>query len=244
MTTPKTLAAGNMAALQSNPYPGRGIVIGRLEATGEPVQLYWIMGRSANSRNRRFVVTGETLRTEPVDASAMADPSLVIYTAMDSVAGHHVVSNGDHTDTISQALRTGQRVDEVLRSRHHEPDAPNHTPRIAGGQVLREGTLQAWLAIIRADPFDASHSSRFYFQYGHLVPGFGFGITTYRGDGEPLPSFGGEPLLLPLAGDAAGLLEAYWNALWAENRISLALKVINPETMQGKILVKNRFGKS
>jgi IMP cyclohydrolase len=221
-----TLAAEALRALEANPYPGRGIVLGRSADGARLLQLYWIMGRSANSRNRRFVADGGRLRTEPLDAAAMQQPALVIYTAMDAMDQHHVVSNGDHTDTIVQFLRGGRDYRAALRTRAHEPDAPHHTPRIAGGIRALEG--DAWLAIVKADPGEPRRSIRQYFEYEALPPGWGWYLSTYAGNGEPLPSFAGEPRPLPLAGEPAALLAALWARLNPQNRVAMALKCIDP----------------
>jgi hypothetical protein len=231
------LAAEHLRRLEANPYPGRGIVLGRSSDGATLLQLYWIMGRSANSRNRRFVAEGGRLRTEAVDPAAMTQPELVIYTAMDALDGHHVVTNGDHTDTIVQALRAGQDVRAALHSRAHEPDAPHYTPRIAGGVRAREG--DAWLAIVKADPGDPRRSLRQLFEYEALPPGWGWCLTTYAGDGDPLPSFAGEPGPLPLAGDLDALAGAMWERLHRENRVALALKAIDPATGRQSLRVVN-----
>lgn len=225
------LAAENLRRLEANPYPGRGIVLGRSSDGGCLLQVYWIMGRSANSRNRVLVVDGGRLRTEPLHPATLENPELVIYTAMDAHEGHHVVTNGDHTDTIMEALRGGQNFRTALRGRGHEPDAPHYTPRIAGGIRVREG--DAWLALIKADPGDARRSVRLFFEIEALPPGWGWCLTTYQGEGNPLPSFRGEPYPLPLAGPLDDLMAAIWNCLNAEHRVGLALKALDPAT--GKV---------
>lgn len=237
MPTIQQLAPQNLDRLAANPYPGRGIVLGCTARGDALVQLYWIMGRSANSRNRRFVADGPRLRTEPVDASRVERPELVIYTAMDVVGDHHVVTNGDHTDTIVHGLQAGEAPAAALASRHHEPDGPHYTPRIAGGIRTAEGT--AWLAIVKADPADPARSLRYHFAYEALEPGFGWGITTYAGDGDPLPSFSGEPLALPLSVAPEALAEHYWAKLHPENRVALACKLLTPPDGGCRIAVIN-----
>ena len=215
------------AQLAANPYPGRGLVIGRL-ASGDWVQLYWIMGRSANSRNRRFAADGPELRTEPLDASRVEDATNIIYEAMLEVPGLYIVSNGDHTRTIHDALIGGGRFEEALAGREREDDAPNYTPRIVGLLDLLEGAEAARvsLAILRANDADSAHTDRTIFQPAPPPRGFGYGLTTYAGDGDPLPPFRGDPLWLPLAGALDDALDAYWLALDADNRIALAAKLI------------------
>jgi hypothetical protein len=231
------LAAASLRDLEANPYPGRGIVLGRSSDGARLLQLYWIMGRSANSRNRRFVAEGARLRTEPLDPSRVEQPELVIYTAMDVLDEHHVVSNGNHTDAIVQALLAGQDYRAALRHCAHEHDAPHHTPRIAGGMRTREG--DAWLGIVKADPGDARRSLRQYFEFEALPPGWGWGITTYAGDGDPLPSYGGEPHPLPLAGAPEALLQAFWGRLHPENRVAMALKTVDPATGAASVSIVN-----
>ena len=235
----KREANENLRLLVENVYPGRGIVLGR-DHDGRYLQIYWIMGRSENSRNRLFVREGKTVRTEPFDGSKMEDPSLVIYTAMDEVNGHYVVTNGDHTEAICKAIRGGGDDREALGRCRHEPDAPHYTPRIAGGVYLNAGAAMAWLAIVRANPFDAERSNRSYFEYSAIAPGFGWCISTYRGDGTPLPAFTGEPFLLPLQGDVEELANWMWYRLNEANRISLALKIIDPDTGESETRLINK----
>ena len=233
-------AAENLRSLAANRYPGRGIVLGRSEDGAAWLQLYWIMGRSANSRNRRFVAEGSRLRTVPLDPARMQQPELVIYTAMDELDGHHVVTNGDHTDTVLQALRAGKDYRAALRTRSHEPDPPHHTPRIAGGLRAPEG--DAWLAIVKADPAhtaEPGRSLRAYYEFEALVPGTGWCITTYAGDGDPLPNFQGEPLALPLEGPPEALLAAFWQLLDAQNRVALALKTIDVAGGRARLRIVN-----
>lgn len=223
--------------LRRNPYPGRGIVIGRASAD-EWVIVYWIMGRSPQSRNRRFVVDadGSTMRTELLDASLVTDPSLIIYEAMLDLPGVYLVSNGDQTRTIYDALQTGGTFDSALATREREPDAPNFTPRISG--MLEVATNAVTLSILKANPVDPALSDRFTFRPAPPTSGYGYGITTYDGDGSPLPSFAGTPLLLPLPETPEKILDFYWGALNAENRVALAVKSISPKGVH--ILVRNR----
>ncbi len=224
--------------LAANPYPGRGLVIGRC-TENEWLILYWIMGRSAQSRNRRFVAEGAVLRTVPVDASLVKDPSLIIYEAMLELPGLHLVSNGDQTRTVYESLKAGSTFDAALATREREPDAPNFTPRITGLLDLT-GEPAVVLSILKAGRIDPQQTDRYAYRPSAPAPGFGFGLTTYSGDGNPLPSFGGEPLLLPLAGTPEAVLEAYWGALDVQNRISLAVKVIAPGGAS-RLLLRNRF---
>lgn len=225
--------------LAGNPYPGRGLVLGRSEDGAAWLQLYWIMGRSANSRNRVFVADGGTLRTEPFDAAAVEDPSLILYEAMLEGAGVYAVSNGDQTRTVYDALARGGSFEAALETREREPDAPNYTPRISGLIDVRGAAPAFALSILKANPADPERTDRTSFRPAPPPPGFGLGLTTYRGDGSPLPSFEGEPLWLPIAGTPEALLERYWGALDARNRVSLALKRIPLAGGPGTLLVRN-----
>ena len=239
--TASPTADANFERLSRNPYPGRGLVIGRAPEGDSWLILYWIMGRSANSRNRRFAAEGGTLRTEPVDLRLVTDPSLIIYEAMLERSGLFIVSNGDQTRTVAEALKSGGSFDAALSTREREPDAPNFTPRITGLLDLREGAGAVTLSLLKAHPLDPRLTDRTTIRPAAPAPGFGFGLTTYSGDGNPLPSFSGDPLLLPLPGGAETVLDAYWGALNAENRISLAVKEVPAGGGASRILVRNRF---
>jgi IMP cyclohydrolase len=240
MNIEETAQSNFESHLTQNPYPGRGLVLGKSDGDTW-LMIYWIMGRSTNSRNRRFVVEGQTLRTEPVDLSLVADPSLIIYEAMLDLPGIYLVSNGDQTRTMYETLKAGGSIEAALVTREREPDAPNFTPRISGMLRVENGTVSTVLSILKASAIDSAYSDRYYFRPSMPQAGFGFGLTTYSGDGNPLPSFTGEPLLLPCAGAAKDVLEKYWAALNAENRISLAVKEVSVASGQSQIFVKNRF---
>jgi IMP cyclohydrolase len=221
-------------------YPGRGLVVGR-DSAADWLQVYWIMGRSENSRNRRFVAEGGTLRTEAVDPSKLADPSLVIYEAMLERPGLYLVSNGDQTRTAYEGLARGESFEEALANREREPDAPHYTPRITALLDLSRERPALALSILRASDGDAAATDRTSFRPAPPPPGLGRGLTTYRGDGDPLPSFRGDPLWLPLAGGAEDVLDAFWQALDAGNRVALAVKRVPAVGGPGTILVRNRF---
>jgi hypothetical protein len=233
--------------IRQNSYPGRGLVVGRA-STGEGASkseawliVYWIMGRSAHSRNRRFVREGHVLRTEPVDPSLVRDPSLIIYEGMLELPGIYLVSNGDQTRTIYEALRAGGTFDGALATREREPDPPNYTPRISAMLDLRCKRASLALSLLKANPVDPEQTDRTTYRPAPPPPGLGFGLTTYMGDGSPLPAFTGDPLLLPLRGTAQDTLDAYWDALDADNRVALAVKQIPCSGEASEILVRNRF---
>lgn len=234
-----TIAQTNFAThLQHNQYPGRGLVVGRAALEDAWLIVYWIMGRSAASRNRQFVVEGTTLRTEPIDVSKLADPSLLIYEAMLELPSTYLVSNGDQTRTLYDMLQAGATFDAALATREREPDAPHYTPRISAMLELRPSSAVT-LSILKANPVNPEHTDRFTYRPAAPAAGFGVGLTTYRGDGNPLPSFSGDPLLLPLAGSAEAVLDAYWNALNAEHLVALAVKHIT--TRASRLIVRNRY---
>jgi IMP cyclohydrolase len=232
-------AADNLKRLAAHPYPGRGIVLGQSSA-GFLVQVYWLMGRSEQSRNRVLQQQGAIVRTMPVDAAKVADPSLIIYTALASHRHWHVVSNGDHTDSVVQVVRAGRDFRNALWGMDYEPDPPHNTPRIVGVLEAGRDGAEGWLAIAKSNPADGS-TVRFSYDYEELPPGLGWGISTYSGAGDPLPSFTGEPWALPLDGDESAIAEQYWAALNAENRVALAVKRIDADG-KTKVVLKNRFG--
>ena len=235
MTTPieelRVFAEQNFGRhLLANSYPGRGIVVGRLEAAEDVwAQVYWIMGRSEHSRNRRFAVGGANdneLRTEARDPALVSDPTNIIYEAMLELPDIYLVANGDHTRTIQEAIERSARFEDALAVREREDDAPNYTPRIAAMLDAR-GRGELYFAILRANAADHDQTDRIVWRFPFPPKGLGYGITTYRHDGNPLPPFAGDPLWLPLAGDAEAVADAYWNALDRDNRIALAVKVIS-----------------
>jgi hypothetical protein len=226
--------------LGQNSYPGRGLVVGRSSIEDAWLIVYWIMGRSAHSQNRRFVAEGTVLRTEPVDASLVRDPSLIIYEAMLELPRVCLVSNGDQTRTIYETLQAGGTFDDALATREREPDAPNYTPRISAMLDLRSVPGALTLSLLKASVPNPEWTDRYTYRPASPPSGLGFGLTTYMGDGSPLPSFVGDPLLLPLEGAAQAVLETYWEALDAGNRVSIAVKRI-PQAGDSEIVVHNRF---
>lgn len=228
--------------LMKNAYPGRGLVIGRTDFGGHWIIIYWIMGRSESSRNRRFVAEGGSLRTEPIDLTKVKDPSLIIYEAMLELPKVFIVSNGDQTQTIYEGIKKGLAFSETLAEREREPDAPNFTPRISGMLSFPDNDAgKIFLSILKANPLDPAYTDRYFFQPALPKFGFGFALTTYAGDGDPLPSFSGDPLLLPLKGPAEEILKTYWAALAVKNRVALAVKEIAPDGSSSRIVIKNQY---
>lgn len=237
-------ADGNLFSLRGNVYPGRGIIVG-LDETGEYlVQVYWIMGRSENSRNRIFSCEGGRVFTEAADPSRVKDPSLIIYNAMVDYGGDHIVSNGDQTDTIVSIVGLGRSFCEALSSRQYEPDSPNFTPRISAISCWSavEEAPTASMSILRKSAW-GDKCDRHLYEINDIGKGFGYCITTYSGDGDPLPAFRGEPYLLPLYGDADVLANNFWEALNTDNKVSLAVKFILKDGSPSHTVIKNKYKK-
>jgi IMP cyclohydrolase len=234
----KKLAETNLREhITENVYPGRGIVLGRNQENSWIV-IYWIMGRSSNSRNRVFIHENGILRTEAADPSLLEDPSLIIYNVMRDVDKRIVVTNGSHTDTICDRLARDESFYTSLHSEKHEPDAPNYTTRISG--IFEPSTSSMALSRITKSDFSAEYSAHFYYRYNEIPPGYGYCVTTYKGDGNPLPAFEGDPLLLPLEGDAERIANSYWQKLNPNNRISLYVRELK-SLGEDRLKIINRF---
>ncbi|NLW50428.1 MAG: inosine monophosphate cyclohydrolase [Candidatus Brocadiaceae bacterium] len=234
------IAQDNLKALSKNAYPGRGIVMGLTPDAARFVQVYWIMGRSENSRNRVFVRDGDVVRTAPYDASKVKDPSLIIYNVARPLGRKHIVSNGDQTDTIFDTLRGGGTFEEALFTRTFEPDAPNYTARISGLTDLDDPQQAYKLSVIKAPGGNPAHCTRQFFSYEGGIAGYGHCVTTYAGDGSPLPAFEGEPRLLPIGEEPAAVAETYWTALDGDNKISLLVKSIDRTTGRCELHIVNK----
>jgi len=206
--------------LRTNAYPGRGIILGLSEDGSRAVLIYFIMGRSVNSRNRVFERTSDGIRTEAYDPGKMADPSLVIYNPVRVFDGRTIVTNGDQTDTIYEYLTSGQDFRSALLTREFEPDPPIFTPRISG---LIEPDGSYYLSILKTANGEPTCCCRYFFEYSAPVPGSGCFISTFKSDGDPPPSFEGEPVAVNIS--VADGLERFalsvWNALNGENKVSL-----------------------
>lgn len=228
--------------LKSNSYPGRGIVIGRSEDGKYAVTAYFIMGRSENSRNRVFVTDGEGIRTQAFDPSKMKDPSLIIYAPVRVLGNKTIVTNGDQTDTIYEGMDKQLTFEQSLRTREFEPDAPNYTPRISGVMHVENNTYNFALSILKSNDGDPSSCNRFTFAYNAPKAGEGRFVHTYMGDGNPLPSFEGEPTKVTLKGDIDAFTNDVWNALNEDNKVSLFVRYIDIETgkYETRIVNKNK----
>lgn len=226
--------------LQENAYPGRGIVLGRSEDGTKAVAAYFIMGRSENSRNRIFVEEGEGIRTQAFDPSKLTDPSLIIYAPV-RVLGHRtIVTNGDQTDTVYEGMEKGLTFEQSLRSREFEPDAPNYTPRISGLMELENGRYSYSLSILKSNNGDPACCNRYTFSYENCAAGEGHFIHTYMHDGNPLPSFEGEPKLVAIPDDMEKFTNMLWNNLNPENKVSLFVRYIDIVTGKYETVIKNK----
>ena len=225
--------------LETNAYPGRGIVLGRTADNQYAVAAYFIMGRSENSRNRVFTETEDGIRTEAYDPSKMVDPSLIIYHPVRKVGDDLVVTNGDQTDTIRDFLVEGKSFGQSLHTREFEPDGPNYTPRISG-IIAPDGSFK--LSILKSADGDPSCCHRFFYTYDKPLAGEGRFIHTYMGDGNPLPSFEGEPKRVVLdAPNAEALADQIWNALNPDNKVSLFVRYISLADGSCQQVIKNKF---
>jgi len=230
------LAGRNLEALKRNSYPGRGIIVGMDETGKHLVQVYWIMGRSENSRNRIFVVEDDgVLKTAPFDPEKVKDPSLIIYTAMAESSKGYAVSNGHQTlDCLS-----GRGLNYSLDKWQYEPDSPNFTPRISALIVPRIFPPQiAEMSILEKSPF-GDQCDRYLYKLDISSPGLGYCITTYNGDGDPLPPFTGDPYLLPLVGSMEEIAQTFWDSLNPGNKVSLAVKFVNIKNRRTFMTIRN-----
>ena len=215
--------------IEGNSYVGRGIVIGKSEDGKKAAMAYFIMGRSANSRNRVFVERDGAVYTEPFDASKVEDPSLIIYAAIRKYENKLIVTNGDQTDTIYEGLKDGKCFDAALESREFEPDAPNLTPRISGMLTFENGDFKYQMSILKSGDAEGTICNRYGFHYGTKA-GLGHFIHTYVCDGNPIPTFQGEPERVKIPNDIDEFTTSLWNALDKDNKISLYVRYIDLES--------------
>ena len=228
--------------LQGNSYPGRGIIIGRSADGTKAVTAYFIMGRCENSRNRVFVEDGEGIRTQAYDPSKLTDPSLIIYAPVRVLGNKTIVTNGDQTDTIYEGMDKQMTFEQSLRCREFEPDAPNYTPRISGIMHIENGNYNYAMSILKSNNGSPEGCNRYTFAYENPAAGEGHFIHTYQCDGNPLPSFEGEPKLIEIPDDMGAFTDMLWNSLNAENKVSLFVRYIDiaTGTYETKIVNKNQ----
>ena len=222
--------------LASNPYPGRGIVLGMSADGKTSVAAYFIMGRSVNSRNRVFLEEPDGIRTEAFDPSKLADPSLIIYHPVRELGRSLIVTNGDQTDTIRDSLEQGLSMEQALRTREFEPDGPNWTPRISG-LVCADGSYK--LSILKSADAAGSACARQFFEYPAL-PGLGHFLHTYVTDGNPIPTFQGEPERVTIEGDIDAFTAQLWESLNEDNKISLFVRFTNLKTREYQQRIVNK----
>ena len=230
--------------LKGNSYPGRGIILGRSADGKYAVAAYFIMGRSENSRNRIFVKDGEGIRTQAYDESKCSDPSLIIYAPVRVLGNKTIVTNGDQTDTIYDAMDHHFTFEQSLRSRKFEPDDPNFTPRISGIIRCEKGSFNYALSILKSAEGNPESCQRFTFSYENPLAGQGHFIHTYVGDGNPLPSFRGEPKLVAIPDDIDSFTDLLWSNLNADNKLSLFVRFINTADGTAETRIINRYGDS
>ena len=228
--------------LKNNEYPGRGIVLGKSKNGKYAVAAYFIMGRSTNSRNRIFVEDGDGIRTQAFDESKLEDPSLIIYAPVRVLGNKTIVTNGDQTDTIYELMNQQLTFEQALRTREFEPDAPNYTPRISGIIKTGEKDFNYALSILKSADGDPSSCRRYTFSYKSPIAGQGHFIHTYMHDGNPLPSFSGEPKQVEIPDSIDEFADGLWKALNEDNKVSLFVRYIDIETKEisNRIVNKNR----
>ena len=228
--------------LQRNAYPGRGIILGKSADGTKAAAAYFIMGRSENSRNRVFVEDGEGIRTQAFDPSKMTDPSLIIYAPVRVLGNKTIVTNGDQTDTIYEKMDKQMTFEQSLRTREFEPDAPNYTPRISGIMHIENGSYNYAMSILKSNNGNPDSCNRYTFTYENPAAGEGHFIHTYMGDGNPLPSFEGEPKLVAIPDDIDTFADLLWQNLNEDNKVSLFVRYIDIATGKytSKIINKNQ----
>lgn len=228
--------------LKENAYPGRGIVIGRSADGKSAAAAYFIMGRSENSRNRIFVEDGDGIRTQAFDPSKMEDPSLIIYAPVRVLGNKTIITNGDQTDTIYEGMDCQLTFEQSLRCREFEPDAPNYTPRISGIIHRENGSFNYAMSILKSNNGNPAQCNRYTFAYQNPIPAEGHFLHTYLHDGNPLPSFEGEPKLISIPNNIDDFADLIWNNLNEENKVSLFVRYIAVETgaYETRILNKNK----
>lgn len=226
--------------LKNNSYPGRGIIIGKSQDGKNAVTAYFIMGRSVNSRNRVFTETDDGIKTEAFDPSLLSDPHLIIYSPVRVLGNKTIVTNGDQTDTIYELMDKQQTFEQALRTREFEDDAPNYTPRISGIMHVEDNTYNYAMSILKSADGNPDSCERFTYTYTNPINGEGRFIHTYMGDGNPLPSFEGEPKKISIPNDIKEFSDSLWNSLNEDNKVSLFVRYINLETKKEETIITNK----
>ena len=229
--------------IASTSYPGRGIVIGKSADGSKAVIAYFIMGRSENSRNRVFAETEDGIKTQAFDPSKLVDPSLIIYSPVRVLGNKTIVTNGDQTDTVYDLMNEGQTFEQSLTTREFEPDGPNYTPRISGIVECENGKMNYAMSILKSNNGNPESCNRYTFAYENPAAGEGHFIHTYKCDGNPLPSFEGEPTLVEIGNDDIDTFaEKIWNSLNEDNKVSLFVRYIDiaSNKAESRIINKNK----
>lgn len=228
--------------LKGNSYPGRGIILGKSPDGKKAVAAYFIMGRSENSRNRIFVEDGDGIRTQAFDPAKLTDPSLIIYTPVRVLGNKMIVTNGDQTDTIYEGMDKQMTFEQSLRSREFEPDGPNYTPRISGIMHIEKDSYNYAMSILKSNEGRPEGCCRYTFAYEKPIAGEGHFIHTYQGDGDPLPSFEGEPKRIGILDDIDDFTGLLWDSLNEDNKVSLFVRYIDIASgaCETKIVNKNQ----
>ncbi len=226
--------------LRQNSYPGRGIVMGKSADGKKAVTAYFIMGRSINSRNRVFVEEGRGIRTQAFDPSKLTDPSLIIYAPVRVLGNKTIVTNGDQTDTIYEGMDKQMTFEHSLRSREFEPDGPNFTPRISGIMHIEDGKYNYAMSILKSNEGNPESCCRYTYAYEAPLAGEGRFIHTYMQDGDPLPSFEGEPKRVKISGDIDSFTQEIWESLNEENKVSLFVRFIDIAGGQEETRIVNK----
>ena len=227
--------------LKENTYPGRGIIVGKSQDGKSAVCAYFIMGRSANSRNRVFVEDGNGIRTKAFDESKLEDPSLIIYAPVRVLGNKTIVTNGDQTDTIYELMNKQMTFEQALRTREFEPDSPNYTPRISSVMKVSDGDYNYAISILKSSDGDPSSCQRYSFAYSNPINGIGHFIHTYKCDGNPLPSFEGEPKKVEIPNCIDEFSKMIWESLNEDNKVSLFVRYIDIKSgkTESRIINKN-----
>ena len=226
--------------LRENAYPGRGIILGKTPDGKNAVIAYFIMGRSVNSRNRVFEATADGIRTKAFDESKLSDPHLIIYSPVRVLGNKTIVTNGDQTDTIYDHMDRQETFEQSLRTREYEAAAEIYTPRISGIVHMEEDSFNYAMSILKSADGNPDSVHRFTFSYNNPLCGEGHFIHTYMGDGNPLPSFEGEPEKIATVDDIDAFTDMLWNSLNEDNKVSLFVRYINVETKQATDRIVNK----
>lgn len=230
-------------ALCENTYPGRGIIIGKSADAKHAVIAYFIMGRSENSRNRIFEGNEDNgIRTRAYDESKLVDPSLIIYSPVRAINNELIVTNGDQTDTVYDYIKGGKTFEEALRTRTFEPDPPNFTPRISGIATFADGDFSYKMSILKSNEGNEASVLRYFWEYAQPVAGEGHFIHTYKCDGDPIPSFEGEPEKVAIGNDIEAFTEMLWSSLNADNKVSLFTRFVDLATGTAQTRIINKHG--